>query len=67
MMSAIRVKAKSRVNFAKIYTVGHNVEVYDFGDVHSDYMTTLKCQWTYVLKREKKRIKVDSDEDEDDE
>jgi hypothetical protein len=26
----------SRVNFAKIYTVEHNVKVYDFGQVHRD-------------------------------
>jgi hypothetical protein len=45
MRSPIRVKATrksdrldemSRINYAKIYTVEHNVKVYDFGQVHSE-------------------------------
>jgi hypothetical protein len=61
MMSSIRVKARSRqeklhkmsrINFAKMYTVEHNVKVYDFGDVHEDYIKRLKEQWKYVLLHE---------------
>jgi hypothetical protein len=59
MMRPIRVKPKgryekldplSRVNFGKIYTFEHNVKAYDFGDVHEDFIGTLKHQWDYVLK-----------------
>jgi hypothetical protein len=58
MMSSIRVKARSRqeklhakslINFSKMYTVEHNVKVYDFGDVAEDDIKRLKEQWKYVL------------------
>ncbi|KAF2843245.1 hypothetical protein M501DRAFT_905314, partial [Patellaria atrata CBS 101060] len=32
----------SRVNFAKIYTVEHNVKVYDFGNVHPRFISLLR-------------------------
>lgn len=60
MLSSIRVKTKSkgdklnqfsRVNYGKIYTVEHNVKVYDFGDVHKDYIARLRSQWRYVMDR----------------
>jgi hypothetical protein len=57
MLESIRVVPKSRtdkmdelsrVNFAKIYTVEHNVKVYDFGDVHERYKHILKQQFRLV-------------------
>jgi hypothetical protein len=59
MLSSIRVKPRkkwytmfdsSRINYAKLYTVEHNVKVHDFGDVHSDSMSQLQTQWDYVLR-----------------
>jgi hypothetical protein len=59
MMSSIQVEPRlergkldpmSRINFAKIYMVEHNVKVFDFGIVHSDSMPVLKNQWQYTLK-----------------
>ena len=73
MMSPIRVTSRlrqekldplSRINFGKIYTVEHNVKVFDFGDVHKDHIPTLRTQWKYVLKRNVK-MEVEDDEDED--
>jgi hypothetical protein len=58
MMPAIRVKPlhraqkmdpASRINLAKIYTVEHNVKVYDFGSVESGYISKLLTSWNYVL------------------
>jgi hypothetical protein len=58
MMSSIRVVprnvtdrmfAASRINFGKVYTVEHNVKVYDFGSVHRKYVTTLEKQWKSVV------------------
>jgi hypothetical protein len=58
MMSPIRVRARSkqeklhamsRINFSKMYTVEHNVKVYDFGDVDSEHKERLRTQWRYVL------------------
>jgi hypothetical protein len=58
MMSPIRIKARSkqeklhamsRINFSKMYTVEHNVKVYDFGDVDSQHKERLRTQWRYVL------------------
>ena len=53
----------SRLDFAKIYTVEHNVKVFDFGDVHKDHIHTLKTQWRYVLKRDLEKNEEDSDEE----
>jgi hypothetical protein len=80
MMTPIRVVPKkkedkldpiSRVNFARIYTVEHNVKVYEFGDVHRDSMADLRQQWQFVLERDVNRQieeidKKDEDEDNDD-
>lgn len=58
MLPPIRVKAKnrgdklqreSRINFGKVYTVEHNCKVYDFGDVHPDYIDNLSQCWRWVL------------------
>jgi len=60
MMTSIRVVPKlksdkldsmSRVNFAKIYTVEHNVKVYNFGNVHEDSLPVLRHQWNFALER----------------
>jgi hypothetical protein len=74
MMAAIRVKPKSRqeklqkesrINFAKIYTVEHNVKVCEFGDVHEKHLGTLRKQWKYVLDCDINGNKEESDDDED--
>jgi hypothetical protein len=68
MLAPIRVDAgrqsdimhhKSRLNYIKVYTVEHNVPVYDFGVVHKEYLPVLKKQFD--------RAWHDSDDDEDDE
>lgn len=73
MMDSIRVKAvrssdtmhpKARVNFAKIFTVEHNVRVYDFGNVHRDDLYLLKHNFTTVWNMEK--IPEDDDDGDDD-
>ena len=60
-MSPIKVNAKhpgeemdrmSRINFAKVYNVEHNVKVYDFGDVHKNDRQTLKQQFKKVWDEE---------------
>jgi hypothetical protein len=75
MMLAIRVSPKSRmekldplsrINFGKIYTVEHNVKVYDFGDVHPDSLVTLKAQWKYTLKRNLDRELEEEDSEDGD-
>ena len=54
MLNPIRVKPylrtaaldeMSRINFAKVYTVEHNVKVQEFGEVHSDSRHILKKQF----------------------
>jgi hypothetical protein len=61
MMPEIRVKAKrkgdkldrmSRIDFSRMYTVEHNVKVYDFGDVHKDYLDKLIQHWIRVISRD---------------
>jgi hypothetical protein len=39
----------SRINFGKMYTVEHNVKVYDFGDVRKSSIPALIQQWKWVL------------------
>jgi hypothetical protein len=43
-----RLDPRSRINYCKLYTIEHNVKVYDFGMVHKDYLRKLKCQWMSV-------------------
>ena len=61
MMPEIRVRAKrkgdkldrmSRIDFSRMYTVEHNVKVYDFGDVHKDYLDKLIQHWIRVISRD---------------
>lgn len=47
-----RMEPMSRVNFGKIYTVEHNVKVYDFGDVERNDLHRLRSQWKDVLRQE---------------
>lgn len=42
------MESRSRVDFGKIYTVEHNVKVYDFGRVHETQRTFFKAQFNYV-------------------
>jgi hypothetical protein len=58
MLPGIRIKPRvsgdkldqmARIDFARIYTVEHNVKVYDFGDVARDYMERLIQQWIKIL------------------
>jgi hypothetical protein len=58
MLNSIRVRPQkqgakmdpmSRINFAKIYTIEHNVKVMDFGDVHEDSIHVLEEQWKWAL------------------
>jgi hypothetical protein len=58
MLQAIRVNPLSkqgrlhplyRINFSKIYTVEHNVKVYNFGDVRKEHIHRLRRQWHHVL------------------
>lgn len=81
MMGAIRIVPRSkqeklakesRVNFAKIYTVEHNVKVYDFGDVYHRDLVSFKTQWKYVLTRDQNGNRepgydANKEEDDDDE
>ncbi|QDS69658.1 hypothetical protein FKW77_009452 [Venturia effusa] len=52
----------SRVDFSKIYTVEHNVKVYDFGWVHKDSRNMLRHQFQYVWS-----INQDTEEESDEE
>jgi hypothetical protein len=54
MMPGIRIVPKdkrdkldpmSRIDFARMYTVEHNVKAYDFGQVHENYQRRLLGQW----------------------
>jgi hypothetical protein len=42
---AERLSPKSRINFRAPYTVQHNVKVFEFGNVHTDYRRRLKENW----------------------
>ncbi|KAK5148754.1 hypothetical protein LTR04_000554, partial [Oleoguttula sp. CCFEE 6159] len=44
-----KLDSMSRINFGKIYTVEHNVKVFDFGDVHPDSQMWLLHQWQAVM------------------
>jgi hypothetical protein len=58
MLASIRVRPTdkrdkmfpaSRIHYGKVYTVEHNVKVYDFGDVHKDFLSLLSTQWDWVF------------------
>jgi hypothetical protein len=45
-----KMDPKSRIDFGRVYTVEHNVKVYDFGDVHYSYLKRLIDQWLSVIR-----------------
>jgi hypothetical protein len=58
MMPGIRITPKrkgdklhqmSRIDFARMYTVEHNVKVYEFGEVHRDALDRLIKQWFFII------------------
>jgi len=73
-----KLQAESRINFGKVYTVEHNCKVYDFGNVHPDYVEHLVTCWRWVLtqntgqgesslgRSQKEREHDDDDDDDDD-
>lgn len=79
MLSSIQVRQKdkrekmfdeSRINFGKMYTVEHNVKVYDFGDVRKSSLSILVKQWRWVLENnrgrdELQRAPLDKEEEEE--
>jgi hypothetical protein len=78
MLSPIRVKPvkridkldkMSRLNYAKVYNVEHNVKVYDFGVVHEGYMGILGHQFNTVwgLQVPASSINNNDEDDDDDE
>jgi hypothetical protein len=44
-----KVDPMARIDFARTYTVEHNVKVYDFGVVADDYLDRLASQWVKVM------------------
>ena len=57
MLPAIRIEPArpndimaptSRINFGKHYTVEHNLAVYEFGNVRSEFLGQLKANAEYV-------------------
>jgi len=61
-----RLDARSRINFGKMYTIEHNCKVYDFGNVHEDYLSLLIRNWHYVLKRDITGMEEDDKDEYDD-
>ena len=39
----------SRIDFSRMYTVEHNVKVYDFGNVHETYIPRLTQNWVQTF------------------
>jgi hypothetical protein len=78
MLQAIRVKPRdesdpmdplSRVNFGKVYTVEHNVKVYDYGRVHKNDQHILEAQFQHVwsIQRNTQTTSEEEEGDYDDE
>jgi hypothetical protein len=70
MLNAIRVVPErnthtidpvARLDYNKLYSVPHNVKVYNFGKVHDDFLIILKKQFGWVWKMQ------DDNEDGNDE
>jgi cobalamin biosynthesis protein CobT len=75
MLASIRVDAgrptdimhhMSRLNYVKVYTVEHNVPVYDAKVVHKEYLAALKKQFNRAW-HESDNDEEDDDDSEDDE
>jgi hypothetical protein len=78
-----KLDTRARIDFARMYTVEHNIKAYYFGDVTPAYMDRLKQQWVRMIfndlsqlvgdeslgrpTRLPRRGDDDEDEDEDDE
>ncbi|KAF2453988.1 hypothetical protein BDY21DRAFT_116516 [Lineolata rhizophorae] len=56
----------SRINFGKVYTLEHNVKVYDFGKVHKDSRVALKQQFLDVWVDKPSDDDGDEEDDDDD-
>lgn len=78
MLTAIRVNSAkptdimdpmARLNYIKMYTVEHNVKVYNFGKVHDDFLETMKHQWNWVWQQGEETVEnndeISSDDDDD--
>jgi hypothetical protein len=37
----------SQINYTKMYTIKHDAEVFDYGDVDPEDLEVLKKQWEY--------------------
>jgi len=57
MLKPIRIRPRrlpdslhrmSRINFAKLYNVEHNIKVYDFGDVDAEYVDLFRRNFEHV-------------------
>jgi hypothetical protein len=46
---ADKLDPMSRIDFSRTYTVEHDMKVYDFGSIQSNYMSRLKNHWVTVL------------------
>jgi hypothetical protein len=75
MLPPIRVKPSdkkaemdrmSRINFFKTYTVEYNVKVFEFGDVHKDYLHQLKTNFQWVRERSHRDGLIEDGGDDDD-
>lgn len=75
MLRAIRVVARSRsehldpmsrLNYDKVYTVEHNIKVYEFGDIHREHLKRFLRNWRKVWRdvQEEDENDVDSDDSE---
>lgn len=60
-----RLDDRSRINYGKMYTVEHNVKVYNLGDVHKDYLQELRESWKSVLDEEYENSNPNEDNDSD--
>jgi hypothetical protein len=45
----LKLHRMARIDFSRIYTVEHNVKVFDFGNVHKDHLHRLITQWIRVF------------------
>jgi hypothetical protein len=75
MLNPIRVRPRkrtdkmdpmSRLNYSKMYTVEHNVKVYDFGTVHENFLHVFKKQFAWAWQFEPESSDDDDEDDDDD-
>jgi hypothetical protein len=53
-----KMEPASRLNYAKMYTVEHNVKVYNFGMVRAEFIPILIHQWDEVLGHEQQQTQA---------